>query len=319
MKRAIVLNAGASWAAYQVGVLQHLVKELGMEFDLYAGTGIGAMHAALLACDEFDALVRFWDGIGPWHLVRPNLRNPWRGGPLDGTPQRRFIAAHVSEARLRGRGVEVLASVFDLQNGRLEALRYPGAELPLVDGLMAAVATPGMCPPIPLQGHQHAEATLIDGFLLREVIQLPVEEVVAIGIAVRPDAARGRRFGTWRSVLSRAIGVNQAHDVWSALEDGRRAAAAAEAFRRVRRDVPRVAEIIADPDRRKSARAAMSSVYLNSIFPLRREVGPVIRAITPSRDLCYPLWRFRHSDLSAARALGYRDARYAMAAEGSGS
>ena len=78
MSDALLLNAGASWAAYQVGAIEQLVGERRMRFDAYVGCGIGAMHAALLACGAYERIGPFWDSISTWELVRPNLRNPGR-------------------------------------------------------------------------------------------------------------------------------------------------------------------------------------------------------------------------------------------------
>src|SRR2546421_9872687 len=100
MKRALVPNSGAWWAAYQIGALRHLVVDRAMHFELLAGTGIGAMNAALVACGEFSALEAFWKRIRIGSLITFNWRTPWREGPCTGTPQRRFIAAHVSEKKL---------------------------------------------------------------------------------------------------------------------------------------------------------------------------------------------------------------------------
>ena len=48
MSQALLLNAGASWAAYQVGAIDQLIGERRMRFDRYAGCGIGAMHASVI-------------------------------------------------------------------------------------------------------------------------------------------------------------------------------------------------------------------------------------------------------------------------------
>src|SRR5205807_3796519 len=108
MKRALVLNSCISWAAYQVGALRHLVGDRAMHFDLCAGTGMGAMNAALVACGEFLALEAFWKHIGLRRLLTFNWRAPWSEGPFSGAPLRRFIAAHVSEEKLAERGVTFL-------------------------------------------------------------------------------------------------------------------------------------------------------------------------------------------------------------------
>ena len=305
MKRALVLNAGSSWAAYQIGALRHLITERAMTFDLYAGTGTGAMNAALVACGEFPALEAFWQRIGLRQLVTPNFRTPWSEGPFRGTPQRRFVAAHVSESKLRSRGVKLLISTLDLQSGRERVLAYPGCDLPLVDGIMAAVATPGLIPPMPHRGRQLVEGTLVSSFLLHRVLEHPVEEIVAVAAAICPGREQSRRYATWRAVLERALAMNQAHDVWEALEDAEKITSAAVAFRHVSENVPqRLTQRVPDPMLRQRLETRLSEIYDKSEFPLQRASGPSVRSITPSRDLTYPLWRFSHRALTAANDLG---------------
>ena len=90
MSDALLLNAGASWAAYQAGVIEQLVGERRMRFDMYVGCGIGAMHAALLACGAYERIGPFWDSISTWKLVRPNVRNPWRAPMVCSAAQTRI-------------------------------------------------------------------------------------------------------------------------------------------------------------------------------------------------------------------------------------
>ena len=77
MSEALLLNAGASWAAYQVGAIDQLIGERRMRFDHYAGCGIGAMHGALLASGAHERIGPFWDSISTWKLTRPNVRPVW--------------------------------------------------------------------------------------------------------------------------------------------------------------------------------------------------------------------------------------------------
>ncbi len=64
MTRALVLSSGLGAAAYQIGALQHLLQERRWHFDVCAGTGLGAINAAGVACGEFAALQTFWQHIG---------------------------------------------------------------------------------------------------------------------------------------------------------------------------------------------------------------------------------------------------------------
>jgi predicted acylesterase/phospholipase RssA len=312
----LVLNAASSWAAFQVGALRHLVDDRRLHFDVHAGTGIGAMHAAFVACGELDALVEVWQRMGLRRLVRPSLRHPWRG-PFTGAPQRRLIAAHVSESRLVARGTVVAAAVVDLRTGRVDHLVWPGCDLPIVDGLMAAVATPGLLAPVAHGGRDLAEATVVDAVPLRAVTDGalpgvgPVDEVVAV--LATPLAGR-RRYDTWRAVADRAVAVNLAHDADAAVDDATRDAAAAGAFDRVDRDLgPALAALVDDPQVRDrlvatvaGRRAAAAAAHPGRPRP------PRLHVVRPTEPLDFPLWRFRDADVTDAFLHGHAAARAVM-------
>lgn len=282
-----------------------------MEFHLLAGTGVGAMNAAFVACDQFEALQAFWDRIGLRRLLSFNWRTPWRA-PLAGTPQRRFVSAHVSEEALRRSGRVLLISTFDMRTGRQHVLRYPGQRLPLVDAVMAAVATPGLIPPV-LDGQaQRAEGTVISSFLLREVVREHIDEVVAIAAGLPASGGQIRHYTTWRAVLERALAMNLAHDVDDAAEHVGLMSAALQAVQRIAATLPKaVGAEIRDTELRTRLTERFARIFERSPSAELARVAPV-RVIRPSSELGYPLWRFRRSDLAAAQRLGDADARAAL-------
>lgn len=304
---ALVLNAGSSWAAYQVGVLRALA-DMGRRVDLWAGTGIGAMNAALAACGEVSALEDFWDGLSTRRLLSLS-RRPWRGALFAGAPQRRFLRAHVSDARLAAREAQVLVSTMALGSGRIEVLRYPGADVPLADGVMAAVATPGLVAPVEHAGRQRAEGTFVDALLMEQVLAEQPADVVLVA-PVGGAATGAGRYSTWHAVGARALAVNQAEDVRRAVELAGRTEVAAAAFRAVGRLPERLAAMAPGTVRERVA-DEVGAVYAASAFPLRRPSGPRLVALTA--DVGYPPWRFRPVELSEARFRGEADAHAALA------
>jgi predicted acylesterase/phospholipase RssA len=307
MTDALVLNARSSWAAFQVGALRYVVGERGRRFQLHAGTGIGAMNAAFVACGELPALDAWWRSARLGQLVRPAVRGFWRG-PLNGEPQRRLIAAHVSEDQLAARGATLLVSTLDLRAGMERVWEYPGADLPLVDALMAAVATAGLIAPVAHGIDQLAEGTFVDSFLLRTVLDRDPDRVLAIAAAsARP--APPRCYTTWRAVTERALALNLDHDIVSALEFARRRTETADAHRRAADALcALVDERVADP--------ALASTLTQQIRAAHRATSaPPVTAILPSRQLDYPLWQFSRRRLDDAIVLGYADARAALEQE----
>jgi predicted acylesterase/phospholipase RssA len=310
-ERALVLNAASSWGAYHVGALRHLVGEMGLHFDLCAGTGTGAMNAALVACGELDALQGWWRQASLSRLISPNWRAPWRCGPALLTPQRHFLTAHVSEEKLRERGTRLMVSTLDLQSGEESVHVYPGSDIPLLDALTAAISTPGLHPPLRRGGRQLVSATLANNFLLPKVLRYSFTEVFVVA-AIIPRKGVWRRYDSALSALHRNVLMNQAHDVRQGLADAQQAAQADAAFRHVAQRMPGVADRIEDADVRERLRARLGHIYAQT----QGDRPPTIRAITPSRELDFPVWRFRAADLASASEMGYSDACAAMSGVG---
>jgi predicted acylesterase/phospholipase RssA len=299
MSEALLLNAGASWAAYQVGAIEHLVGERRMRFDAYIGCGIGAMHAALLACGAYERIGPFWDSISTWKLVRPNLRNPWRA-PMVSRPQRRFVAEHISERALIANRTTLAVTTFDLMTGEEVVHRYPGDPLPIVDAVMAAVATPGLVAPRPAGARLLAEATLIESVPVAALPRLdPPERVIGVlaGIPLATEAAP-RQFRTWRSVSARAFEVNLAHD-------SRRAIARTAEERDWNTDAAAVSTEVASL---AAGDSELDAGFRRALMPLDLPAPPSFVWISPSEPLGYPLWRFPKAAIAVARRLGHDDA-----------
>jgi predicted acylesterase/phospholipase RssA len=303
MSEALLLNAGASWAAYQVGAIEQLVGERQMRFDTYVGCGIGAMHAALLACGAYERIGPFWESISTWKLVRPNLRNPWRA-PVVSTPQRRFVAEHVSERALIANRATLAVTTFDLMTGEEVVHRYPGDPLPIVDAVMAAVATPGLLRPHRWGDRLLAEATLIESVPLAAIpTDDPPARVVGVlaGMPLTDDGSQ-RQYRTWRAVADRALEVNLAHDSRRAIERTAEASRWHADATAVAAELATIAAGDSDGD------GELIAQLHQAVAPLAEPDPPTFVWISPSARLGYPLWRFPSEQVRAARQLGHDDA-----------
>jgi hypothetical protein len=56
----VFLTPAAARAAYQVGVLQVLVDEAGIGFDIIAASSVGALNGAFVATGQVDRMVEEW-------------------------------------------------------------------------------------------------------------------------------------------------------------------------------------------------------------------------------------------------------------------
>jgi predicted acylesterase/phospholipase RssA len=308
-----VLSAGASWAAYQIGALRHLVVDRRFQFALCMGSGIGAMNAAFVACDAYEALEAFWREIGWRKLVAFNWRTPWRAIAHAG-PQLRFIERYVSEERLAASNARLVFNALDLRSGQLKQFRYPGESVPLVEAIAGAVALPGLSAPRDDGLAQWVEATVARGFALTESLSEDADEIYAVGAA---PTAPGRRatvhFGTWRAVAIRALALNQSNDIWRALTVARERIAVMSAHETARNAHDRVCARVTDSGQQARLRAALAVARQGGERGGETRRPPRLVAIAPSRDLGYPLYHFGKRALGEAIALGEADARAAVA------
>ena len=84
-RTALVLAGGAARGAYEVGVVEHIIRkvadDIGREvrFDILSGTSVGALNACGLAAyadlgrDRIDKLIEVWTGLDVMTLVRPDV------------------------------------------------------------------------------------------------------------------------------------------------------------------------------------------------------------------------------------------------------
>ncbi len=108
-RTALVLAGGAARGAYEVGVVEHVVKEVArslghpIRFDVLCGTSVGALNACGLAAfadrgaDSIDVLVDVWTSLSVKVLVKADVRGILQMGarllgrdapPPHGTPVR---------------------------------------------------------------------------------------------------------------------------------------------------------------------------------------------------------------------------------------
>jgi NTE family protein len=141
---ALVLTGGGARAAYQIGLLRCLARNMPAErFDVITGVSAGAINAAFLAShpgplvDAVDELSAIWSGLSPERIfrvgglslaasvVRWGLRLISGGGPaaprtrgmLDTAPLRRLL-----EECLRPVDGEIPGITANVESGRLAAV-----------------------------------------------------------------------------------------------------------------------------------------------------------------------------------------------------
>ena len=190
MATAFVLSGGGSLGAVQVGML-HALAEDGVEPDLLVGTSAGALNAAWVAAhgmsqDSLQELGRIWTELRRPDIFPVDLRQVIRAAvglsPALSSAHRlgRLVAARADVENVEDTAVPLVLLATDLLAGTGVVI----SDGPLVDGVLASAAIPGVFPPVSKDG-----AVLVDGVVSG---QSGVAQAVALGattIYVLPTGA----------------------------------------------------------------------------------------------------------------------------------
>jgi NTE family protein len=190
MNTAFVLTGGGSLGAVQVGMLQALAAH-GIEPDLLVGTSAGAVNAAWVAAHgtsaaSLDGLADVWARLRRRDVFPLDVRTLLRG--LTGQS-----AAVCSPDRL-GRLISASAGIETIEEARIP-LHLVTADLisgqavtvssgPLVTGVLASAAIPGVFPPVLRNGRP-----LVDGGVARQTGVTQAVDLGATSIYVLPTGA----------------------------------------------------------------------------------------------------------------------------------
>lgn len=92
----LVLSGGGGRGAYEVGVIKAL-NEAGINFQLVAGTSVGALNGALVASGKIDKMVEIWENINPFKVIGINPGTLMNGSLLTTKPLEKLIRDGIDE------------------------------------------------------------------------------------------------------------------------------------------------------------------------------------------------------------------------------
>jgi predicted acylesterase/phospholipase RssA len=287
VKLGVFLTPGAARAAYQVGAVQALVREGGLQFDVVAASSVGSLNGAFVATGQADRLAELWAGWRTRDILGVDWRALARGlvwwapNTMHNRPQKEHVIdPYLGRAELLP-GTRLRFNLTDLSEGGYQIFEWPGAPLGLADGVNASVAVPGAIKPAEALGKQWADGLTVDGFPVEAVaLATGIERLFVLGVAPRePDRRRTRSaYGT----LLRALEINQYSETQLGLE---RVEAVNAEIRRWRSDLDAVRDAVGrlpDGAPREELLAEVERIAAGAGFPYER--GPVeIVPILPER------------------------------------
>ena len=215
---AIVLSGGGAKGAFQVGVVDALITDKKVSFDIAVGTSTGSIQAAAVAQDDIARLLRFWSGIkGPDDIYRKRagtFLNIITGQPsmYNAEPLRKLLKQTIDTQKIRATGKRLRLGVVNLTTGELRMVGENADNI--ADWVYASCAMPFVFPPQESRDALGHDEQWVDGGV-RDVTPLDaaLNELPRAVLVVRASAPAGpaapKKYGSLVSIGLRAVDLLQ--------------------------------------------------------------------------------------------------------------
>ena len=214
---AIVLSGGGAKGAFQVGVLDELITQRRVRFDIFAGVSTGAIQALGGAQNDIPGLMDQWLSLKrnrDVYLEQAGVAGAILGADsiYDARPIRKRIKDFADEAKLKAAKRKLLLGVVNLGTGQYRSIdeSVPG----IADWVYASAAMPVFFQPLVTRDAQGRDEQWVDGGV-RNVTPLDAamehnpRAVLVVRASPPPAAGRQRTFGNLISIGLRAVDILQ--------------------------------------------------------------------------------------------------------------
>ena len=215
---AIVLSGGGAKGAFQVGVLDELVVQRGVRFDIVAGVSTGSIQALGVAQDDVPGLVQRWLGIRGNKDIYTERPLGALGGLLgedsiyDTKPLRRLINGFADDAKLQASGRKLLLGVVNLGTGQFRTIdeSVPG----IANWVYASCAMPVFFDPLLTKASDGTREQWVDGGVrnvtpLDAALELNPRGVIVVRAGPKPQPGPVRTFPDLIKIGLRAVDILQ--------------------------------------------------------------------------------------------------------------
>ena len=232
--RGIALEGGGAKGSFHIGAIKAL-KELGVDFQVVAGTSIGAINGALIAAGQFEMLETLWETLemkdmigGDTELIKKLMNfdvktDPHRikaffsdmikQGGLDVTPFKEKLKSLVDEETLRKSDINyglVTVSLTDMKPVELFIEDIPEGKLH--DYIIASANIPGFADE-KIDNKKMLDGAFFDNLPINMLLEKGCDQVIAIRVM---GIGRIRRVP--KNQQSKVITIEPSEDLGKTLE-----------------------------------------------------------------------------------------------------
>lgn len=200
-RRALVLSGGGAKGSFQIGVMEELILNRGLDFEILCGVSVGALNASFLAQAPFDpnhsdvslqnlkkafiTLRRLWleeiEGNESVYLKRPGADAGIVLGAdsiYDPEPLKRLLKKYLSLKSLRRSKRVLKIQYVSLESGELKTANHKSPKI--VDYVLASGTMPYYFPPVKIKKEHLADGGIRDITPLGQAFQAGAEAIYVI-------------------------------------------------------------------------------------------------------------------------------------------
>lgn len=156
--KALVHSGGGAKGAWACGVIQYLLGDLNINYEIFTGTSVGAINTAFLAMFKHGQEQEAAELLKEWWLKLDNskiyrhwpfwgrIAATWKDSFYDSTPLHNLIWENFSLDRIRASGKKIAVGAVSVTTGKY--LSFDQDDDDFISAVLASSAFPGMLTPV---------------------------------------------------------------------------------------------------------------------------------------------------------------------------
>lgn len=199
--RALVHSGGASKGAWAAGVIQHLIGDLEIDYDIYTGTSVGAINTSFLAMfksgEEKQAaalLKEWWLKLNNAKIYRHwpfwgRVAAAWQKSFYDSSPLHSLIRENISLDKIRTSGKQIAVGALNLHTGKYTIFNQDSDDF--INAVLASSAFPAAFMPVKINNDLFIDGGVKTISPIKAAIDMGATEIDVI--TTSPDV-RDKKF-----------------------------------------------------------------------------------------------------------------------------